>query len=91
MKHDTIASYALGAAAAFLLSACGGDKSATAQPEDAASADAKVKCVGINACKGQSQCDMPTHSCAGQNECKGKGWLLVTKSECDAKGGTPKA
>ncbi len=91
MKHETIASYALGAAAAFVLAACGGEKSGTASPQDAVAADAKVKCVGINECKGQGQCDMPTHACAGQNECKGKGWIMVTKAECDAKGGTPKA
>ncbi len=50
----------------------------------------QVKCMGINACKGQAACSSPSsHSCAGQNECKGKGWVLSASStDCTAKGGT---
>lgn len=39
-------------------------------------AEAKVKCEGINECKGHNS-----------DACKGKGWLEVTKAECEAKGG----
>ena len=50
---------------------------------------ATVKCMGINACKGQSKCKTAENACAGQNSCKGKGWLLSpSASECTAKGGT---
>ena len=46
--------------------------------------DAKVKCQGANACKGQSACATPKNACQGQNSCKGTGYLMLTKAECDA-------
>ena len=46
--------------------------------------DAKVKCLGGNACKGKSACATATSSCQGQNSCKGKGYVLLTKPECEA-------
>ena len=46
--------------------------------------EAKVKCEGVNGCKGQSACATATNSCQGQNSCKGHGYLLMTKAECDA-------
>ena len=46
--------------------------------------EAKVKCEGVNSCKGHSQCATATNACQGQNSCKGKGYLSLTKSECDA-------
>jgi hypothetical protein len=46
--------------------------------------DAKVKCLGGNACKGKSACATATSSCQGQNSCKGKGYVMLTKPECDA-------
>lgn len=49
-----------------------------------AAEDAKVKCEGVNACKGKSACATATNACAGQNSCKGHGYLLLSKSECDA-------
>lgn len=49
---------------------------------------AKVKCAGINSCKGKGQCHSATSSCAGQNGCKGKGWVETTAKECKAKKGT---
>lgn len=45
------------------------------------------KCHGGNSCKGTSGCATATTSCAGQNSCKGQGWIKLTKSECDEKGG----
>lgn len=47
-----------------------------------------VKCMGINACKGQSKCATAENACAGQNSCKGHGWLPApSEAECTAKGG----
>jgi hypothetical protein len=46
--------------------------------------EAKVKCEGVNACKGQGACSGKTHECAGKNACKGQGFLEMTKAECDA-------
>jgi hypothetical protein len=45
---------------------------------------AKVKCEGVNSCKGTSACKTATSACQGQNSCKGKGFLQLTKSDCDA-------
>ncbi len=99
------------AAAALFLGACQKDKGETKDPgSDAAgtetdgaakptgdAAKAKtMKCFGINACSGQSACDVPDgrvapgskgHACAGQNECAKKGWVLLTAAECTEKGG----
>jgi uncharacterized membrane protein len=48
----------------------------------------QVKCMGINACKGQSKCQTATNACAGQNSCKGVGWLLSPSAEdCETQGG----
>jgi uncharacterized membrane protein len=45
------------------------------------------KCVGVNACKGQSACKGGANSCKGQNACKGQGFSAMTKEKCDdAKG-----
>lgn len=50
---------------------------------------ASVKCMGINACKGESKCKTAESACAGQNSCKGKGWIVVPSAEaCTQKGGT---
>jgi len=47
-------------------------------------ADAKIKCQGGNACKGQGACATATNACQGQNSCKGKSYVLLTKEECEA-------
>jgi hypothetical protein len=49
--------------------------------------NAKGKCIGANACKGQSDCG-GKNGCSGQNDCKGKGYLELTKAECDKIPGT---
>jgi len=46
--------------------------------------EAKVKCEGVNACKGKSSCATAKNACSGQNSCKGQGYLSLTKAECDA-------
>lgn len=76
MSHSKLSSVALAAAAAVLFSA--GTTTVSAADE------AKVKCEGVNACKGKSQCGTANNSCAGQNSCAGKGYLEMTQAECDA-------
>jgi hypothetical protein len=51
-------------------------------------ADKKIRCGGINSCKGQSACNTAKNSCKGQNACKGQGWVPATDKECKDKGGT---
>ncbi|MFZ0678404.1 hypothetical protein [Candidatus Binatus sp.] len=56
----------------------------------AAAASSQVKCVGGNACKGQSLCQSAESSCKGANACKGKGYVMTpTAKECIAAGGKP--
>lgn len=60
----------------------------SAAPMTASAAEAgKVRCQGINSCKGKSLCHTASSGCAGQNSCKGKGWIEVTEKECKEKGG----
>lgn len=49
-----------------------------------AAEEAKVKCVGANACKGHSACATAQNACQGKNSCKGKGYVSLTQAECDA-------
>jgi len=49
--------------------------------------EAKVKCGGINSCKGKGSCHGAGNSCAGKNGCKGQGITRTTKEDCQAKGG----
>jgi hypothetical protein len=76
MKNRKLSTVALAAAAAALFGA--GATTAFAADE------AKVKCEGVNGCKGQSACGTAKNSCSGQNECAGQGWINLTKAECDA-------
>jgi uncharacterized membrane protein len=45
---------------------------------------AKVKCEGVNSCKGHGACKSAHNSCAGKNACKGQGFLMMTPEECTA-------
>ena len=66
-------------------------RGAFAQGEKAEKAQgAKVKCEGVNQCKGQGACAGAGHDCAGHNTCKGKGWVELSAADCKAKGGTVK-
>ena len=57
-----------------------------------ASADeAKVKCTGVNSCKGQSSCKSAKNSCKGMNSCKGLGFVEMSKSDCAAAKAKAKA
>lgn len=61
---------------------------AVVAPTVAHAGDAGVKCMGINSCKGHSECATATSSCKGQNACKGQGWeKKASKEECEAAGG----
>lgn len=53
--------------------------------------DEKVKCEGVNSCKGHSDCATATSSCKGHNACKGQGWNEMSGKECMEKGGKPMA
>jgi hypothetical protein len=49
---------------------------------------AQLKCLGANACKGQSACKTATNDCQGKNSCKGKGYIVTSDAQsCEAKGG----
>jgi hypothetical protein len=50
----------------------------------ASAEEAKVECMGVNSCKGQSACKSANNACKGMNSCKGQGFLELTKKECDA-------
>jgi uncharacterized membrane protein len=43
----------------------------------------KIKCEGVNSCKGQSSCHSAQNECAGKNSCRGKGFKMMTPDECD--------
>ena len=47
-------------------------------------AGAKIKCEGVNSCKGQSDCKSAQNDCKGENSCSGKGFMIMSKAECDA-------
>ncbi|HEY5808257.1 MAG TPA: hypothetical protein VIT67_09840 [Povalibacter sp.] len=78
MKNSTKASGAAIATAAAML--FGTLTVATANAAD----EAKVKCEGVNSCKGTSACATAKNSCQGQNSCKGQGYVLLPKADCDA-------
>lgn len=50
--------------------------------------EAKGRCVGGNACAGQSACKTATNACKGQNACTGQGFTQTTKDECSKIEGT---
>ena len=59
-----------------------------ADSQSASTQAAQIKCLGANACKGQSACKTATNDCQGKNSCKGKGYVITTDAKsCEAKGG----
>ncbi len=50
----------------------------------------KVKCYGVNACKGQAACKGAKNACAGHNKCKGKGFIVTSSAKCHKIGGKVK-
>lgn len=72
------------ASAAAALFATGAAMAPLAQ----AGEEGKVKCEGVNSCKGTSECATAKSSCKGANACKGQGWVYKkTKAECESAGG----
>lgn len=81
-KKTVGASIATAAAALFIAGA-----TMTTAPTVAQSAEG-VKCMGVNACKGHSECKTASSACNGLNACKGQGWVTTsTAEECMEKGG----
>lgn len=65
-----------------LATAAAGIFAMTAAGPSAAQA-AKVKCEGVNGCKGLGDCKGAKNQCKGLAECKGLGFKEMTKAECD--------
>jgi hypothetical protein len=81
MKMDSKSGATLAAAAATLFLA--GAAISTSTPADAA----QGKCMGVNACKGQSACKSASNACKGLNACKSNGFVVMSEAACKAKGG----
>jgi hypothetical protein len=82
MKMESKSGTALAVAAATLFLA---GTAVTTLSTTAHAADGK--CVGANACKGQSACKGASNSCKGQNACKGQGFAMMSSKDCAAAGG----
>ena len=67
------------AAAMFVAGLAGGANAA-----EESGGEAKIKCEGVNSCKGHSDCSSAHNDCKGQNSCSGKGFMMMSKAECDA-------
>lgn len=48
----------------------------------------KVKCYGVNKCKGKGACATAGSKCKGMNKCKGQGVKMMSAKRCAKKGGT---
>lgn len=44
----------------------------------------KVKCEGVNSCKGHGECKTAHNACKGQNGCGGQGFMMMSAEECAA-------
>ncbi len=53
----------------------------------AAPSGEKGHCMGVNACKGHSDCKTAKNDCKAANACKGQGYVVMTEKECLDKGG----
>ncbi|MGA7869846.1 MAG: hypothetical protein WCA22_03015 [Candidatus Binatus sp.] len=85
MKTATVAGAML--ATAVALAFTGIAVNAADAPSPSAQA-AQIKCLGANACKGQSACKTATNDCQGKNSCAGKGYIITADAKsCEAKGG----
>lgn len=84
MKKGTLIAGAV--AGMFAMGAFAADAPAAAAKDTKEAA--KVKCVGLNECKGKGACGGAGNDCAGKNACKGKGVTPMTEADCKAKKGT---
>ena len=78
MKMNKLTGFALATAAAGMFALV----PAHAASHAGAAGD-KVKCEGVNACKGKSECKSASNDCKGKNACKGKGFTEMSKADCD--------
>ena len=60
---------------------------AVATDVHAAESKGKVKCYGVNECKGHGACAGAGSACAGKNACKGQGFVETSKADCEKQGG----
>jgi uncharacterized membrane protein len=82
MKKTTIAGAMIATAVALAFTG------SAVNAADTSTQLAQLKCLGANACKGQSACKTATNDCQGKNSCKGKGYVVTTDAKtCEAKGG----
>lgn len=44
----------------------------------------KIKCEGVNSCKGHGACKTAKNACGGKNGCAGQGFVMMTPEECEA-------
>ena len=82
-SKDRLTGFALAATAAALFATA----PLTTMAGGHEAGEAQGKCVGGNACKGQSACATASTGCQGQNACKGQGFTKTTKAECEEAGG----
>ena len=82
MKLNSKSGATLAAAAATLFLA-GAVVSTSSAPANAA----QGKCMGANACKGQSACKGGGNSCKGLNACKTNGFSMASEAKCTSMGG----
>jgi hypothetical protein len=87
--ENSIKGAVVASAVASLLVGClfSHDNKGAATPPTAGDQAAKIKCVGVNECKGKGQCAQSDHACGGKNECKGKGMTMTDTADCTSKGG----
>lgn len=71
---------------ALLAVAAAGIFQVSAVQTTAAATSAKVRCIGVNACKGKSECKT-AEAQKGQNACKGHGLLFLSEEQCKMRGG----
>ncbi len=85
MKTTKLAGAMLATAVALAFGASALNAGDTPSPSAQA---AQIKCLGANACKGQSACKTKANDCQGKNSCKGKGYVVTSDAKsCTDKGG----
>ena len=50
--------------------------------------EAKVKCYGVNKCKGHNDCQTASNQCKGHGSCKGQGFIKMSRHACEEIGGS---
>jgi hypothetical protein len=85
MSKGSMIAFAL--AGLFAAGGCSSEKKEAGSQPAAKSAEASVKCMGVNACQGQGGCKSAANECKGHNGCKGKGFVEMSADDCAAKGG----